>query len=116
LRSRELAKQTTAFWLDFCAEHDIPAAPYHTLESLVEDPHLRDVGMFIEREHPSEGKILDLKPANKLSSGHRQDWQPAPLLGEHTVEILNEFGVSDEQINSMLKEGCALSTNKRSND
>jgi crotonobetainyl-CoA:carnitine CoA-transferase CaiB-like acyl-CoA transferase len=116
LRSRELAKQSTAFWLEFCAEHDIPAAPYHTLESLVEDPHLRDVGMLVERDHPSEGKILDLKPANKLSSGHREDWRPAPLLGEHTADILKEFGVSQERIDAMLKDGIALSANKRPND
>jgi len=107
LRSEELKKQTTQFWLDVCKKHDIPAAPYHTLETLVDDPHLKDVGMLIKREHPSEGEIWDLRPANEVSSGHREKWLPAPKLGQHTVEILKEAGLSLEEIHEMIAQGSA---------
>jgi crotonobetainyl-CoA:carnitine CoA-transferase CaiB-like acyl-CoA transferase len=107
LRSEELKKQTTQFWLDVCKKHDIPAAPYHTLETLVDDPHLKDVGMLIKREHPSEGEIWDLRPANEVSSGHREKWLPAPKLGQHTIEILKEAGLSLEEINEMIAQGSA---------
>jgi crotonobetainyl-CoA:carnitine CoA-transferase CaiB-like acyl-CoA transferase len=107
LRSEELKKQTTQFWLDVCTEHDIPAAPYHTLETLVDDPHLKDVGMLIKRVHPSEGEIWDLRPANEVSSGHRQEWLPAPKLGQHTIEILKEAGLSLEEIDEMIAQGSA---------
>ena len=107
LRSSELKKQTTAFWMEVCKKHDIPAAPYHTLETLIEDPHLTDVGMLVRRQHPSEGDILDIRPANEVSSGHREDWMPAPLLGQQTVEILKEAGLSEDTIQAMLSEGSA---------
>ncbi len=107
LRSEELKKQTTQFWLDVCQTHDIPAAPYHTLETLVEDPHLKDVGLLIKREHPSEGEIWDLRPANEVSSGHREKWLPAPKLGQHTIEILQEAGLGMEEINEMIAQGSA---------
>jgi len=107
LRSSELKKQTTAFWMEVCKKHDIPAAPYHTLETLIEDPHLSDVGLLVKRQHPSEGNILDIRPANEVSSGHREDWMPAPLLGQQTVEILKEAGLSEDTIQAMLSEGSA---------
>jgi crotonobetainyl-CoA:carnitine CoA-transferase CaiB-like acyl-CoA transferase len=107
LRDREMARQSTAFWLDYCRTHDIPAAPYHTLETLPEDPHLKEVGFFIERDHPTEGRIVDLRPANQVSAGHRADWLPAPHLGEHTETILREAGLSDDEIAAMIAEGSA---------
>ena len=62
------------------------------LESLQQDPHLRDVGFFERVEHPTEGGIWNMRPANKLSGGARSDFTPAPKLGQHTCEILAEAG------------------------
>jgi crotonobetainyl-CoA:carnitine CoA-transferase CaiB-like acyl-CoA transferase len=107
LRNREMSRQTTAFWLDYCREHDVPAAPYHTLETLVDDPHLQDVGFFIERDHPTEGRTIDLRPANSISAGHREDWLPAPHLGQHTEAILKEAGFSPADIRALIGDGAA---------
>ncbi len=107
LRDQEMARQTTAYWLDYCRAHDIPAAPYHTLETLVDDPHLRDVGFLVDREHPTEGTIRDIRQANHVSIGERADWLPAPLLGEQTEEILREAGFTEAEIEAMIAEGAA---------
>lgn len=107
LRDEALKKQPTAFWLQVCREHDIPAAPYNTLDSLMEDPHLKQVGLLVEREHPTEGRILDVRQANHISVGSREDWIPAPHLGEHTVQILQEAGLSNADIESLLTQGLA---------
>ena len=107
LRAAGLKTKTTAFWLAFCRKHDIPAAPYHTLETLIDDPHLADVGLLQKREHPTEGTIVDLRPANTLSGGARSDWIPAPHLGEQTREILTEAGFSEDEIAAMVAEGAA---------
>ena len=107
LRAEGLTRQTTAFWLELCRRHDIPAAPYHTLETLIDDPHLADVGLLQRREHPTEGTILDLLPANTLSGGARNDWLPAPHLGEQTEAILREAGFSAAEIASLVAEGAA---------
>ena len=107
LRAEGLKKQTTAYWLELCRRHDIPAAPYHTLETLIDDPHLADVGLLREREHPTEGTILDLVPANTLSGGARTDWLPAPHLGEQTEAILREAGFAPAEIAALVAEGAA---------
>ena len=107
LRAEGMATRTTAFWLDVCRRHDIPAAPYHTLESLIDDPHLADVGLLARRDHPTEGTILDLEPANELSGGARDAWRPAPHLGEHTAQVLAEAGFSQVEIDAMIAEGAA---------
>jgi crotonobetainyl-CoA:carnitine CoA-transferase CaiB-like acyl-CoA transferase len=107
IRAAGFAKESTAFWLDLCRRHDIPAAPYHTLDTLIDDPHLADVDFIRKREHPTEGTILELRPANTLSGGAREDWLPAPHLGEQTGEILREAGFSADEIEAMVAEGAA---------
>ena len=107
IRAEGMKQHGTAWWLDYCDKHDIPAAPYHTLESLIDDPHLADVGFIQRREHPTEGPILDLAPANTLSGGARTDWLPAAHLGEHTEAILRESGYQDAEIAAMIEAGAA---------
>jgi crotonobetainyl-CoA:carnitine CoA-transferase CaiB-like acyl-CoA transferase len=107
LRAEALLAKTTAHWLEVFRKRDIPAAPYHTLDSLIDDPHLADVGLLRQREHPSEGTLLDLEPANTLSEGHRRAWRPAPGLGEHTESVLREAGYADETIAALLATGAA---------
>ncbi len=107
IRAEGVLKRSTEFWLNFCREHDIPAAPYHTLETLLADPHLHDVGFFVRREHPTEGVIVDLAPANVNSAGCRSDWLPAPHLGEHTRATLIEAGLSQADVDRLIAAGVA---------
>jgi len=53
--------------------------PYHTLDSLMEDPHLAEVGLFQKVEHPTEGTIINLDLPNKLSRGARSDFRRPKL-------------------------------------
>lgn len=107
LRAEGLRGNTTAHWIAVCRRLDIPAAPYHTLESLMDDPHLAAVGLLQRREHPSEGGLIDIAQPNKLSGGARRDWLPAPRLGEHTAMVLRECGFSEEEIAGLVGSGAA---------
>src|SRR6266581_4506059 len=57
VRAQSLRSKTTAEWLELLERADVPCMPYHTFESLLDDPHLREVGMFERVAHPTEGAI-----------------------------------------------------------
>ena len=108
VRMDELKKKTTSEWLELFERGDVPAMPYHTLDSLLEDPHLADVGFFELKDHPTEGKTRSMRLPNKWSSGVRREWSPAPKLGQNSVEILREAGYDDAAIDSMVASGVTL--------
>ena len=108
VRLEALKARTTAEWLEVFERCDIPAMPYHTLDSVLEDPHLKDVGFFELRDHPTEGKTRSMRLPNKWSSGVRREWTPAPKLGQHSVEILRETGYDDRAIEAMVAIGVTL--------
>jgi crotonobetainyl-CoA:carnitine CoA-transferase CaiB-like acyl-CoA transferase len=97
-----LDQKTTDEWVELFDKLDVPAARYNSIDDLLTDPHLKDVGFFKEEDHPSEGKIRRTKLANAFSGGARQDEGHAPLLGQHTREILAEAGYSETEIEQML--------------
>ena len=108
VRMDELKKKPTAEWLELFDRDDVPAMPYHTLDSLLDDPHLKDVGFFELKDHPTEGKTRSMRLPNKWSSGVRREWNPAPKLGQNGVEILREIGCSDADIDAMIASGVTV--------
>jgi crotonobetainyl-CoA:carnitine CoA-transferase CaiB-like acyl-CoA transferase len=107
-RAEGLKQKTTAEWIEIFDKADVPAMQYHTLESLIQDPHLNDVGFFRKVDHPTEGRIVDMKMTNKSTAGARTDFMPAPKIGQQTVEILREAGYSEDQIQAMVTAGVAV--------
>ena len=103
LRARALQSRTTAEWLDILDRLDVPAMPYHTFESLLEDPHLAEVGLVGTVEHPTEGRIKNVKPPNRWSRAVREDYLPPPKIGQQSVEILREVGYAPERIKALTE-------------
>ena len=108
IRSAGLKTRTTAEWIEIFDRNDVPAMPYHTLDSLLDDPHLADAGFFQWIEHPTEGRVRQMRLPNKLSSGARSDFLPAPKVGQHSVEVLREVGYSDAEIDALIAAGATL--------
>lgn len=105
-RVEALKAKTTAEWLEIFDKADIPAMPYHTPDSVLDDPHLNEVGFFEWRQHPTEGKVRMMRLPNKWSCGTRRDWNPAPKLGQQSVEILKEIGLDNSEIDAMIHSGA----------
>jgi crotonobetainyl-CoA:carnitine CoA-transferase CaiB-like acyl-CoA transferase len=108
IRMAALKAKTTAEWLEIFDRGDVPAMPYHTLDSLLEDPHLAEVGFFELKDHPTEGKTRNMRLPNKWSTGVRREWNPAAKLGQHSVEILREIGYADAEIDALLAGGATV--------
>ena len=108
VRKAGLAQKTTAEWLEIFDKLDIPAARYNSIDDLLTDPHLNDVGFFGTEDHPSEGRIGRTRPANTFSGGNRSKLTHTPKLGEHTSEVLTEAGYTADDIETMLTSGAAL--------
>jgi crotonobetainyl-CoA:carnitine CoA-transferase CaiB-like acyl-CoA transferase len=108
IRIGALKEKTTAEWLAIFDRADIPATPYHTLDSLFDDPHLKDAGFFELKEHPTEGATRVMRYPNHWPGGTRREWNPAPKLGQHSVEILRELDYGDADIEAMIAAGATL--------
>jgi crotonobetainyl-CoA:carnitine CoA-transferase CaiB-like acyl-CoA transferase len=83
----QMPKYTTKEWISFCNRIDIPVAPVNSLEDLFSDPHLSAVGMFSQREHPTEGTVNVPRFPVSFSKTPGTVRKLAPNLGEHTAEI-----------------------------
>ncbi|WP_135467326.1 CaiB/BaiF CoA transferase family protein [Crenalkalicoccus roseus] len=102
-----LAQRTTAEWLEIFAAADVPAAGYNTIDDLLDDPHLNDVGFWSIEEHPTEGRIRRTRTPVTFGGGMRREGRPAPRLGQHTREVLAELGYAEAEIARMLESGAA---------
>ena len=100
--------RTTAEWLDIFGETSVPTIVVNTLEGLVTDPHLQAVNFWQMAEHPTEGTLRLPKFPVNFSESPASIRSLPPHLGQDSVEILREFGLGDDQIQSMLESGATL--------
>ena len=107
LMAEEMKKRTTDEWIAALEKADIPVQRMNTLEDLLNDPHLAEIGYFQTREHPSEGRIKSMAVPSEWSESAPEYRRHAPRLGEHTREVLREAGFKDDAIERMIKAGAA---------
>ena len=97
--------RTTAEWQALLEKADIPNTPMHTMDSLIDDPHLNSSGFFPMYEHPSEGTVRTTAPVGEWSETPLSIRRLAPQLGQHSREVLLEAGLSDVAIDAMVASG-----------
>jgi crotonobetainyl-CoA:carnitine CoA-transferase CaiB-like acyl-CoA transferase len=88
--------QPGAHWVALLQEAGVPAGPVNTAAEMLEDPHVLARDMVVEPEHPLAGTVRVVGVPVKLSETPDSIRTPAPLLGEHTDEILTGLGLGSE--------------------
>lgn len=106
--NRTFETRPSAEWVDLLTQADIPAIQMHTPATLLDDTHMAAVGFFGEQEHPSEGRIRTIGIPQTWSESPAALRYPAPRLGENTVELLREYGLSQAEVDATVRAVGAL--------
>ena len=84
----------------------IPAAPINTIDRVTHDPHISEAReMFVDCEHPAAGKVRITGSHLKFSKHKFSVYRPAPLLSEHTDEVLESIGYDKSDCIKFREEG-----------
>ncbi len=97
--------RTKSEWLTILDEYDIPNAPVNDIGEVFEDPQVQARGMIQTYEHPTLGAVRYPPSPVKYSDWERPN-EPAPMLGEHTIEVLVErLGLEESKVRALAAEG-----------
>lgn len=88
--AEHLPMRGTQEWISLLEKADIPCSPVNDIEDLFADPHLQAVGLFEEHAHPALGPMKVARFPIGFSRSPATIRRLAPLLGEHTEEVLEE--------------------------
>jgi crotonobetainyl-CoA:carnitine CoA-transferase CaiB-like acyl-CoA transferase len=86
-----VAQRSTEYWVTTLQAADVPVTAVQSLEDLLKDPHLQEIGFFQTAVHPTKGTIKMPGMAVQFSRTPGSIRRLAPQLGEHSVEIRGEL-------------------------
>jgi len=110
-KTRERLKtKTSAEWLELLRAADIWCGPVYGYADLVEDEQIKHNGTFVEYEHPTEGHVKTPGFPIKFSKTPSAVDRGAPVVGQHSRDVLREAGYDDAAIEALLSKGAVAET------
>lgn len=112
-----LLGQSSDYWLERLEAADVPCAPVLQRRDVITHPQVIANEILMENDHPHAGVLRQARSAARFShtpAGYRYG---APLLGEHSREVLSGLGYDKAEIDRLVEAGIVgLSAKGRSND
>lgn len=106
LLAEKLVEKTTEQWSRLFDEAGVPNGPINYVDKVLENEQVLARDMIVEVDHPKAGKLKMPGVAIKLSETPGEIKRAAPLLGEHSVELLKEFfDYTEEDIQKLIDDG-----------
>ena len=99
------AGHSRAYWLERLDKAGVPCGPINTYPETLTDPHTLARNMVVDLVHPVAGAMKALGVPVKLSETPGAVDRPAPLVGQHTAEILTELGYSEREQQDLKTRG-----------
>jgi crotonobetainyl-CoA:carnitine CoA-transferase CaiB-like acyl-CoA transferase len=96
------AGRSCADWLGALDAAGVPCGPIHDYAQVFADPQVVAREMAVAVDHPTLGRLQTLGTPMKLSETPLQVGRRAPLLGEHTAQVLRAFGFTEGEMRPLL--------------
>ncbi len=98
-------KQTTAHWLDKLNAGGLPAGPIQSITEMHAHPQTIAREMVVPTNHATEGEVKTIGCPVKFSQTPAGVRSAAPVLGQHSSELLTELGFNNEEIKELFSKG-----------
>lgn len=106
MMEEKLKRRSKIEWTKDLIALGIPAGPIYNLAEVFADPQVRHCGMVEEIEHPAIGALRQVaSPVRMDGAGPRTCYRAPPLLGQHTREVLIEYGIGRERVDALALAG-----------
>lgn len=104
LIEKQFQTNSSTFWLEKFAEEGIPCSVIQNVSSVIKDEQTENMEMLTRVEHPKISELKLTRLPFQLSESPLEIKKSPPLLGEDTVQILKERGISDDVIQELIDE------------
>ncbi|UCE32526.1 MAG: CoA transferase, partial [Burkholderiales bacterium] len=105
-----LEQRDASDWIAAFDAAGVPAGPVHSIGAALSHPQVRARDMVVDLRHPQAGDTRALGLPIKFSDTPGAVTEPAPMLGQHTREVLREHGYGDAEIERLLADGVVAAT------